>query len=624
VRGGVPTRILLILLVGGAVRSAAQQAPPERWHLQGSAGFDFTSSNQSILSPLSSSEQGSGNTGLLGDVRLNAGGYVLDPRFVDLNLSFASAEGANSTDIGSLSHDGLSWALTTSVLPKSRFPLRFYYARTRFASSGLSLDQTSNDSRLGLEWTILFSKLPRINLGFERYGSDVTVPTSFSDVSFHQRAWHVGANDTWKDWQWAWNFSDAQGSSLAAGGINLGGALQDSSRSINFTTSRRFWSDKANFSAENRELWRNDQLFGQGLNSTAETYTTGLLSVQHSEKLSSNYSYNVARVNFANGLNFLSGPTSGETQLLLPVSFTSNTLGAGVDYRLTHWLSLSQALRYTHTTPFSAAVESEVSLVDAVSGIQAHRTWRAFDFSARYNPRIQRVGTNMDRSADSFSNGFDGRIAWGTAQRVRLVGSYRVSKQNLLEQINGFSNDSQWRVDADTRRLNPFHIHLGAGRVSVELLNLSGKTKQEFTSFDLQVDHRLFSVSLGQSLGDGAGALFPASLQETQFLIVPLPIGTLIATPLLDRTTRSTSANLTFHLSHRLDLGASWRREKNLFQISQQNYRTYDIHGAYRIGKMSFEAGLGNFRTDIEAVQGLTGTRVNRYYIRVARDFKLF
>jgi hypothetical protein len=616
--------VATILLAAGVLPCAAQQDEPERWHVFGSAGFDFTNTTQSLLQPSGGQESASANTALLGDLRLNGDGFLLDPRFLHLNLSFDGAHGANSTDVGSLHHNGLNYAITSAFLPRSRIPLRVYYANSHFSSSGINLDQNSDDSRLGVQWDLFFSKLPHINLGFERYTSDVRVPTSLSDVSYHQRSWHVGLDDTWKEWKWSLGLGDVGGTSTALGDIGGPQPLVSTNRALDFLTTRSFWQRKANFSLQARDLRRNDQLPGQGSSLSSELTNHAVLSIQHSEKLSSSYSYSFSRVSYESQFAPTSLPGVGNTGLVLPAAINAHTLAAAVNYTLTSWLRFSQQVRYSHMTPFTQTAEAQQSLLEAQPSVSFQKTWHHLDFSARYGPRFQRLTTNLDRAANSFSNSFDGRLNWGDVHLLRLGASARVSRLNLVEQIGGFSQDHQYRFEADTGLLKPLQIHAGVGRVSVELLNLSGRTQQSFTSYDLQLNHRRFALSLAQSLGDGAGALFPGSVRNPDFFIIPLPIGSLIATPLLDRTSRSRSANLVLRLNRRLDLSGSYRSEKNLFQLSQQDYRVVEMRGRYRIGKITVEAGLGNFLTNVEAAQGIAGNRINRYYVRIARDFRLF
>lgn len=619
-----PIRTLALLLLAGALPSAAQQAEPERWRIQGNLGFDFTNTVQSTLNKSGIIQEGSENSGLLGDLRLNADGFVMDPRFLHLNLSFDGARGANSTDIGSINHSGLNWALTTAFLPRSRIPLRVYYARSQFDSSGLNLDQNSDDSRFGAEWNLNFPNRPRVSLGVENFVTDVRVPTALSNVSFGQRSAHVGINDDWKGWHWNFGFSEAASRSNALLGVATGATLRNSSRAINFTATRSFWENKGAFSLQNHELWRTDRIPDQGTNSASELSNTALISIQHTPKLSSSYSYSYIRVGFGSLGSLNPSPVPGDITLILPATFAAHSVSGSVGYAPKSWLRLTQSLRYTRTTPNARAVEAQETLAEAQSTIGVQKSWHQVDFDASYGPRLQRLTTNLGRSTHAFSNDFTGRIMWGDMRRVRLGGSYRRSNLNLLEQLGGFTKNRDFRFDAESQRFHPFSFRAGIGRGEVELVNLSGRTAQNFTLFNFQANHPRLSLGISQSLGDGAGAVFPGISLDREFLIIPLPVGSLVITPLLNRTTRSRSADVMVRLHGRLEVGADYRSEKNLFFASRQDYRVIEIRGRYRIGKMTFEAGLGNFLTRIGTLPGISGNRINRYFIRVGRDFKIF
>jgi hypothetical protein len=107
-------------------------------------------------------------------------------------------------------------------------------------------------------------------------------------------------------------------------------------------------------------------------------------------------------------------------------------------------------------------------------------------------------------------------------------------------------------------------------------------------------------------------------------LSLPLPVEQLVDTPLLDRTTRITALQGALRLVRNLDLYAQWRSERNLFASSTQKFRVLDARLRYRIGKLSLDAGWARYRSAIAMPESLSGLRVNRYFFRVARDFKVF
>jgi len=606
-----------------ALRAQLEDLAPERWTIYGSAGFDLRNTILATLGDSGKTLHSGANTGLLGDLRLNANGFLFDPKFLQLNLGFNGSKGTSSTDIGAMDNSGISWAVTSALLPHSRMPLRVYYANSRIGTSGLQLDQTSNDSRLGVDWTLTFAKIPRVTLGLQRYVSEVVVPLSASNVSYRQFSWSVGLSDTWKNWDWSLGLADARGNSQAFGGLDLGGLFHNNDKSLNFSANRSFWQRKGNFATHVRDLGRHDQLGTLGASNLDELLTSSVLSISHSQKLSTNYTYGLTRVSFSQEQGSNPQPGGPAISLVPFTNVTAHSLGAGASYQAASWLRIGPQARYSVTTPIAGVAESRTSLADLRSSVSTQKTWHGVDVSGTYTPLMQRVGTSKGRSASSFSNNFDGRVAWGEERNLRLTGSGRISRMNIVEQIGGFSEEREFSLQGVTRRLRSFTVRGGAGRTRVELLNFSGQTAQSFTNYDLGIEHKKFGLSYSQNLGDGAGAVFPGVVREPDLLIFPLPISTLIGTPLLNRTTRAKSANFVLRLNHSLDLRANWRVEKDLFFVSRQDYRNYEIMARYRIGKVTIEGGLGSYRALVDSAQTISGNKLNRYYLRIARDFRI-
>ncbi|HYL97135.1 MAG TPA: hypothetical protein VET69_15120, partial [Terriglobales bacterium] len=71
-------------------------------------------------------------------------------------------------------------------------------------------------------------------------------------------------------------------------------------------------------------------------------------------------------------------------------------------------------------------------------------------------------------------------------------------------------------------------------------------------------------------------------------------------------------------------VGADWRRENDLLFSSLQNYRIWEVRGQYRLGKITVEGGVGNLFNRITTEPSVNGLRINRYYVRIRRDFNFF
>jgi hypothetical protein len=207
---------------------------------------------------------------------------------------------------------------------------------------------------------------------------------------------------------------------------------------------------------------------------------------------------------------------------------------------------------------------------------------------------------------------------------VHLTGSYRYDKYNYVQQIGGFATDKRYGVEAETTALPGFRLRGGVERGKLELLNISGDIANHYTNYTAQIETRKIILTGARGVNDGAGALFPTDVMQQQFVTAPLPLAQLLATPLLGRFTRTSSVGATARLRRNLDLGADWRRENDLLFRALQNYRIWEVRGEYRLGKITLDAGLGNMFTQVNTNVNTSGLKINRYFVRIRRDFNFF
>jgi hypothetical protein len=158
----------------------------------------------------------------------------------------------------------------------------------------------------------------------------------------------------------------------------------------------------------------------------------------------------------------------------------------------------------------------------------------------------------------------------------------------------------------------------------VEFLSVSGDIKSDNTNFAAQIEGRRLSLSGGHQTLTGAGALFPAIVSAEQWFSVPLPLNELVATPLLNRLAHTDTAAATFRVRRQLVVSADYMNERDVLALSQPRFRTADVSARYHIGKVSIQAGFGQYRIENITIPLNTGNLFNRYYVRVTRDFKLF
>lgn len=616
-------RMILLLTALALLTAPPSQAQysgyePPRWHANGFVGFSLTHTSQSVNDAAPGDQLFP-----IGDVRVNSDGFLLDPRFLHLNLGLDFQKGANTSDRGSLDSGGLNTAMSAVFLPRSHVPLRASYTKTSHGVTGLGLDQNDDSSRLDIQWDMLFPSLPHVSASFQQYANTVHVPTSFTDRSYDEKAVNLGVSDSWKGWQWNGNFSAGKGNTTGVSGLGLDTLFNNSSRAAGFNLNRTFWDNKARLLFENRDIWRHDHLGGDGTSDTSDITNTASFNVQLTPKIMVDAAYGYSQVGFeGTGINTL--VSGNPIQTIALVSSTSNSVSGRLDYRPMEWLRLTQEVRTIHSAPaLGTTLESRTSFTETASSISADHRLAGFDLQGLYTGRFQLAGTTLDNSPNSWSNSFSGRAGWGDVRWARLTAYGQITRLNLVEQIGGFTDEKRIGMEAETHRVRYFRLRATGEYSQIALLNLSGDTRTKNRLFSLQADQRRFSLVYTHAAMDGAGAIFPLGLIDRQFLVVPLPVSELIATPLLNRSTTSNSVNLIARPRRRLDAMVTWRVEDTQLATFRQKFNILQADARYHLGKVSLEGGYSRNLNELAAITGLGSTRLSIWYFRIGRDFRI-
>jgi hypothetical protein len=612
------------ILFTAALFAAAQQPSREPWHLQGALGMTLSKTSQTSLLPIPGTAPSADYETAAGNLRLSLSGYGKDPQLLPFNLDFEGEHGSNKVDIGGYRDNLLNWGVNTTFLPGRTFPLRFFYRKSQFGARGGSFGQDAYTSTLGVDWSLRQPKLPVLTAGYTRFVNDIRLPTSLFDTSYRQGHAFASAEDTWKKWNWGIGFDNYVNTSNLAGGFVLPVGFTQTLRVAGLRLRRPFWEKRADFRLENRNEWRNDQLPDSTHARSTDNYTSASLHIQHRPKFGSSYFYIFTRVGFGRPSGIIPGLPSNATLLASP-TFDSHFAGGRADYQRTDSIRVFQEIRYQHvTTPASPGSEFRKSLTESLSGASYTKSWKKFKFDGSYTGHVQIMGTNLGNRTNTFSNDVLARVAWGAPGAVRLVGSAYFSKLNLVDQLNGFSDNRRYRLELETRRWHNLQLHLAAERFEIELLNLSGDLNQRGINLTAKVDHQVFTLGYTRTLGSGFGALFPAFVQLHFQVSAPLPLEQLLSTPLLDRSARTNAAYLILRLRHNLNLSANWRTERDVLVASRFGFRQMEGRLRYGLGKFMFDAAFGTYRNDTLAGTEFSGLRTNRYVLRVTRDFRIF
>ncbi len=614
-----------MLLLTMALPLGAQQSPADSWHLSGTLGLGLSQTTQTTLFPVAGSRLSSDYETASGDLGLTLNGFWKDPELLPFSLDFHGARGSNKAGSGGYRDLLLNWGVNTTFLPGRSFPLRFFYRRSQLGASGDTFGQNADTSTFGVDWTLKTNRLPRITTGYTRFANDIHIPTSLFDNNYRQGHAYAGMEDRWKGWEWGTGFDRYTNTSNFVTGSALPTDFQEDLLAFGTHLRRAFGNSKGEFRLDNRDQWRDDVLPGRGTSRSRNYYTEASLRLQHTPKLSSSYFYDYVRLDFSGtATSTLIPGLPGNAVLLTPPAFDSHFAGGRLDYRLTGNLRFFEAVRYQHVTPVSNHFEFRESLSESLSGIVYQKSWRGFDFRGAYTGHFQWMGTNLGNRTHTFSNDVQAQAGWGSARRIRLVASAAYSKLNLVDQLNGFSQDRRYRLDAETRAVPHFAFRFTADHSRIELLNQAGDVIQTNTSLGVQADHKRFSASYTRNFGDGAGALFPEIVRMNFVISNPLPLEQLSRSPLLNRAVYANSASLVLKLLRNLDLSGNWRTERNVLAASAFRFKILEARARYRIGKITIDVGYGRYRNESEIGLNSSGLHTNRYLLRVARDFRVF
>ena len=616
---------LVTIALAAALPSFGQEAPPEHWQLQGAVGVDYSDTTTTELYAPGNSNSASQYSTVAGDLNLHLGGYLKDPKFVPFTINFSGEHGSNAEVLGGFRDNVYDFGFAASFLPDRPFPLQVFYQKTQYGAIGTGFTENSDTSALGLTWALRVRRLPHVDVIYRKQDNIVQLPTSFSNSTYHLNELGVDAYDVWQGWKWNAGYNDFSTTTNAVEVLALASPFQEDLKLQDLLVTHTFWDEKARLNFGDRLEWQDQRLLGQPAEQFTDAYATAQLQINHTPKLSSNYYYTFTDItqSGANPLNGTAGTSSNISLVQIP-AFTSNTIGEGVNYRVTPSVTLFQQVQEYFVTAVQGVPEAETSEVDSLSGVSYGRVWRSLEFAGTYAGHVQELGTTLGHHPTTFSNDLEGRVAWGDTRRVHLVATGVDSRYNLVDQLGGFSSTRSAGLRAETTRLFGWHLRGSVERDRLEYVSVSGDIKSDTTNYSAQLQQRRLALSVGHQTFAGAGALFPALVSAEQFLSTSLPLSELVATPLLNRISHVTTAAAALRVRRQLDVTADFTSEKDQLTLSTEEFRTVDVSARYRLGKFEIQAGVGSYRIENVVVPTQSGNLLNRYFVRLSRDFKIF
>ncbi len=615
---------LVTIALAAALPSFAQDPTPEHWRLQGALGADLSKTTDTSLFTPSSPNNTSDYSTAGFDWNLLAGGYLKNPKFIPFTINYSGEHASNAVALGGFRDNVYDVGFSASFLPERSFPLQIFYRKSEYGANGTGFGENSDTSSFGFTWELRTRRLPHLTVRYLNQANEVQLPTSLTNSSYRLNELSIDASDEWKSWKWNGGFNDFSTTTNAVGAFALSSPFRENLKLQDLFVSRKFWDDKARLNIADRLEWQQESFLGQPAGQFTDAYVTSQLQIKHTPKLSSNYYYTFTNIS-QSGANSLTGTegTGSNLSLIQVPAFTSNSLGAGVNYQVIPSVNLFQQVQEYRVTAVEGVAEAETSEFDSLSGVSFGRTWRGLELGGTYTGHYQLLGTTLGHHPTTFSNDLQGRVGWGDPGRLRLLATGMDSRYNLVDELGGFSSTRSLRLQAESSRLFGWYVRGTAERARLEYLGVSGDIKSDTTNYAAQVQHQRLSLSAGHQDLVGAGALFPAIINAEQFLSVPLPLSELVATPLLNRISRVDTATAALRVRAQLDVAADYMSERDLLSSSQAKFRTADISARYRVGKIRIQVGFGSYEIENITVPVQTGNLLNRYFFRITRDFKI-
>lgn len=614
-------RILAVLGLLFVTPCLAQEPTLQNFHLRSTLGFDVSGDSFAPINNFGD-QKSAPSQSIGGEVGMDFSGVLFDPKFLNFDSNFSFQHGANSVNQLDYSNGLLSGGASVSFLPSGHYPFEFLYQHNAADTTGSIFGSNTTTTQLRAKWSIKRPDLPNIDLGYTRDGNDVKLAESLTNTGYKQSEFFADAHDRTAGWVWNASANLGKFDALSVGSLVFLGDTTENYRVFQGRTYRNFWDNKALFNADVRQQHYDFHFPGDGTSLNDDLLLSTSLQLQHTSKLSTHYSYSYSHLNQENTDG--SNTTGSALNILAVPTFDTQSITAEVDYQLLPSLRVFENAQYQRLTPFSNTLESETSYMQLNSGVTAIRKWKGFDLSATYVGQFQSLGTSFDNRGNSFSNNVDARVGWGQSKTVRVTGTVRLDNVNIVQQIGGFSKLSLYGGQAETTRFWGVRLAGGVDKGTVELLNLSGDTRRNYTNIYAQLESRKIQLSASQGFTDGVGSVFPTPLQGNFFIAVPLPVEQLIVSPLLNITTKSTNFSALFRPKYNLEVGAFYRKENDELISSSQNYRLWEIRTRYNIGKISIEGGFGNIHNMLDQANTVSGLNINRYWFRIRRTFNFF
>ncbi len=587
----------------------AQEAVLQDLHARGYVGLNYDRD---------SSENSSGQ-GIGEEISTDWQGAILNPQFLSFGSSFSFSHSTASVNSGLAAADNtFAGSANVMFLPGSAYPLSITYQRTRVGIGQSGFSSATDTDRLGFDWRLNLSRLPKFAVRYERDSSSSDVPVgSFVPLDSRSNGFSVSANDTFKGWEWdaGWMHSS---SSMSEFLVDQPATLEQTYSIGSANVFKRYFENKGTFNYN----------FSRSEIDTAESVLSALNGVQTSQSASTGIRFtpkltasgSFQYYTYSNEGRMAKAP--GATDYTYIVSYPAHgyTLGGGVNYQIHPRISISDSASYADASAPPTAQEQATTFVTNTPAVNANYTWRRIRLSGSYGLQYTGPSTNFGRTFAGFNNTGSVSAAW-THPWISLSGGFGIGHGTSGVLPGAYADTTNYTFTAESSKLH----RIGNLRFRWEILNrtLLGSTgfiETRRTNWSVALTRKFFQVEGGANSGSGARQAFGQAVGPFQ------PVPALIGTLLLDDDVQNYYVTASGMLRRNLRVNGTYRRDINQIRAAggAANYSLYEIYVDYRVGKIVIDASYGHYMNFSDTLASRWGSSADRFRFRIVRTFDLF
>ncbi|HVP41879.1 MAG TPA: hypothetical protein VMS96_00515 [Terriglobales bacterium] len=606
----------LILVLG--VTAMAQENRPilEDVHVRGSAGMTYDRNSTDFMSSSSFGQEFS----------LDATGALINPNFISFGTNFTYGHFSDSLNSDSLGGGTtIAGSATMLVLPASSYPLTITWQRVRVGLGYIGANTTTNQDRLGFDWRLQLSHLPKFAVRYETDSTSSDVPVgTFSQAESKGSGFSISATDSYKgfDWSAGWQHSHTSSEEVLLQDV----LPLDQNYSLLWGNVRK--SYLGNRGTFNYNFSRNVTSSDLGTISSID----GVLSV-HNASTTIRWTPKLVTSGFFSYYSFdnygRSVDTSSPNQTVTIVDFPSSGYSASglAIYQLTKHIAVSDTTGYstatnehTVTNNGAPATEQAQTFFTTYPSVSANFVVKRIRVNTSYGVGYMQTITTLGRSFSSLSQNASVTGSWSRPW-LTLTGNFGMGNNGIAVMPGAYTNNRNYGITADTnkfRRIGQLRFRWLVN--DQEILGGPGWVQSHTNQWAITLMRRRWQVDFGQTGSSGAH-------QAYQLPTLPFePVPPLVGVPLLNDTFSNWFLTVSGQVRRNLHLSGTYRKTTNDILLSNgtTHYSLYEITADYRIGKIVMQASYGHYLSLSESPSSFNSSGTNRFRVRIVRTFNLF